>query len=58
MTEPKMRHCFFCGEEYGASADYDQYDTCGKAECEREARDAIAAERFEAHEQLNRDRGW
>jgi hypothetical protein len=55
-----MRHCFNCGEELGilSSADYEPLDTCGKRECDREARDAMAVERAEAHEQLDRDRGW
>lgn len=58
MTKPKMRHCFNCGEQLGAYADYDKFDTCGQPECEREARNAMAAEREEAHHQLDRDRGW
>lgn len=37
MRAIKMRHCFFCGEELGAYADYDPLDTCGKRECERKA---------------------
>ena len=37
---------------------YDRTDTCGKAECEREALYAAAAERQEAHDQLDRDMGW
>ncbi len=44
----KMRHCFNCGEELGvfAAVDYDELDTCGKRECEREARLA-ARDEFE-----------
>jgi len=37
---------------------YDRSDTCGKRECEREARDQARAERDEAHEKLDRDMGW
>lgn len=55
---PKMRHCFNCGAELGAYVDYDPRDTCGKQECEREVRDMEREERDEAHEQLDRDRGW
>lgn len=55
---PKMRHCFNCGAELGCYADYDPLDTCGKRECEREAQDAMQAEREEAHERLDQDRGW
>ena len=58
MGKPKIRHCYLCGEELGIYAEYDQFDTCGKTECERKARDDIAADRFEAHEKLDRDRGW
>jgi hypothetical protein len=55
---PKMRHCFNCGEELGFYADWEPLDSCGRPECEREARSAREAERSEAHEQLDRDRGW
>jgi hypothetical protein len=54
----RMRHCFNCGAELGAYADYHPLDTCGKTECEREAAEAVLRERQEAHEQLDRDRGW
>jgi hypothetical protein len=58
VKAPKMRHCFNCGEQLGAYADYDPRDTCGKRECEREAQAAFAEEREEAHDQLDRDMGW
>ena len=55
----KMQHCFWCGEELGVYDSYGQnYDTCGKRECEREAARLQAQERDEAHEQLDRDMGW
>jgi hypothetical protein len=45
----KMQHCFNCGEELGV---YDRFpgdlDTCGKRECEKEARYQQQAERDEA----------
>lgn len=53
-----MRHCFNCGAELGHYVGYDRLDTCGARECDRAARDAIAQERDEAHEQLDRDMGW
>jgi len=56
--QPKMRRCFACGEEMGAYFDYDRLDTCGKPECDREARDAARHEREEAHEQADRDLGY
>ena len=46
--QPRMRRCFYCGEELGCYAEYDPLDTCGKQECERAARDAIEEERAEA----------
>lgn len=54
----KMRHCFFCGEELGVYADWDPLDTCGKAECDREARNAAREEWEEAHRELDRRMGW
>jgi hypothetical protein len=54
----KKRFCFCCGEELEPSKLYDRYDTCGKLECDREARNQMAEERDEAHEQLDRDMGW
>lgn len=54
----RMRHCFYCGEELGCYAEYEPLDTCGKSECEREARYARQIERDEAPEQLDKDRGW
>lgn len=58
MARATMRRCFNCGEEMGVYADYDRRDTCGKPECEREARNAERQEREEAHERLDRDLGW
>lgn len=55
---PRMRHCFHCGAELGAYADWDPLDTCGAKECVRSARDAAIEEREEAHENLDRDMGW
>lgn len=58
MPKPRMHHCFNCGEELGMSTDRDQFDTCGKQECARAARDALQEERDDAHERLDRDMGW
>jgi hypothetical protein len=54
----KRYYCFNCGEELPPSKWHDRYDTCGKLECDREARHAMAEEREEEHEQLDRDMGW
>jgi hypothetical protein len=56
----KRHLCWNCGEDMGEwDRRYcDSRDTCGKRECERAARVAAAAERDEAHEQLDRDCGW
>jgi len=60
MSDKKERFCANCGDSLGhiESRHYDRRDTCGKLACEREARDEIAAERADAHEQLDRDGGW
>ena len=55
----KMQHCFNCGAELGVYAKLSRdHDTCGKIECEREARDAYAQEREEAHRDLDERMGW
>lgn len=39
MAKEKMQHCFYCGEELGIYyKPYNVLDTCGKQECNREAR--------------------
>ena len=60
MAKAKMRYCWNCGDEMGVIEDkyYDREDTCGKIACMREARYAAEAERSEAHERLDQDRGW
>jgi hypothetical protein len=65
MDAPKkataqMRYCWNCGDEMGVIERkfYDPHDTCGKIECNREARYAEEVERSEAHDQLDRDMGW
>jgi hypothetical protein len=42
----------------GIYADYERTDTCGKQECEREAREMLREQQEQAHEQLDRDMGW
>lgn len=56
----RERHCCVCGASLGMieARHYQRDDTCGKLECDREMRDAHAAERAEAHERLDRDMGW
>lgn len=58
MGNPKMRHCFYCGDELGVHSDWQPLDMCGKRECERAAGECAQQEREEAHEQLDRDMGW
>lgn len=53
---PPMRHCFYCGEELGRYWDKDPLDTCGKAECNREAR--YADQEIREERQLDRDLGY
>ena len=49
----RMRHCFWCFAEIGviASEDYDDFDTCGKPECEHEGR-------IERREQRLEEQDW
>lgn len=56
----KERFCWCCGESMGfvENRHYERGDTCGKPACEREAREAEQMERDQAHEDLDRDRGW
>ena len=55
----KQQHCFYCGEHIGLADRWsDPLDTCGKAECNREAQYANQDARDSAHEQLDRDMGW
>jgi hypothetical protein len=56
----KERHCWNCGESMGFVEDrhWSRADTCGKRECDREAREQDRHEREEAHERLDRDMGW
>ena len=55
----RRHYCFNCGEDLGAWDRFSEaLDTCGAPECTREMRNALAQERDEAHEQLDRDMGW
>ena len=56
----KERHCWFCGASMGVieNRHYCSGDTCGRAECEREARHSAQVERYEARDRLDRDMGW
>lgn len=59
MMVGKRATCWNCGADMGPWDKFsDRRDTCGNLECERESRNAYEAERFEAHEQLDRDMGW
>ncbi len=56
----KERFCWHCGDSMGFIADAycERRMTCGKRECDREAREAERGDREEAHERLDRDKGW
>ena len=59
MKPIRMHHCFNCGAELGPKDQWSgPLDTCGAAECDREARYQMEAERAYAHEKLDRDMGW
>jgi hypothetical protein len=50
----KMQHCFWCGEELGVY-DSRETETCGKSECNREARRMDEADRYERHYRAEED---
>ena len=56
----KISQCGFCGDDLGEEIEkrHGEHITCGKRECERWASHSDEIERAEAHEQLDRDRGW
>ena len=51
----KVRYCWNCGEDMGFIENryYDRMDTCGKRECEREARNAFEEERQRLHDAVD-----
>lgn len=52
----KMQHCFNCGEECGVFYNYYRdLVTCGKRECEREAREQARYEDDMARERAESD---
>jgi hypothetical protein len=56
----KERFCWYCGDSLGEidSRFYEKGDTCGKSECEREARAMQREERDDAHRDLDERLGW
>ncbi len=46
----KMRYCFWCGEKIGICESWDDFDTCGKPECDMAAR--------RAHQEDTEDRAY
>lgn len=52
----RMQHCWYCGEELGVYESYPgDLDTCGKSECEREARYERQAMEADAHDRAEQD---
>jgi hypothetical protein len=60
MGTVKERFCAQCGESLGfiENRHYESGDTCGKLQCQRDARDAASAEREDAHRELDERMGW
>ena len=56
----RIRTCWNCGDDMGFIEDryYDRTDVCGKIECSRAQRDAIAEERQDAHDAVDDYYGW
>ena len=56
MSAPKMQHCFNCGEELGVFQSWPgDMPTCGKQECDREAREVYRGQQEEAEERARED---
>lgn len=59
MSKVKMQFCFNCGEELGVYAAYHgDLQVCGQIECCRAEREAMQAEREEAHQRLDDEMGY
>ena len=55
----KVTHCEICGAALPIpEVRQGETVTCGRAECDREARAIAQQERDEAHEELDRQMGW
>jgi hypothetical protein len=58
VSKPRVQHCFNCGEELGVFESWPgDLPTCGKCECDREARDCYAAQQEEVEDRA-RDDGY
>ena len=54
-----IQYCAYCGDEMGVWNSFStSYDTCGKRECDRDAKDCEEEERGRAHEELDMNMGW
>ncbi len=58
MSEPRERFCPYCGESMGILDYVEKYDSCGKQECAREARNQLEADREEAHREVDERMGF
>lgn len=55
----RMQHCAWCGEELGVyDGRYDEPESCGAPECNREVRGMYEQMREEAHRDLDERMGW
>jgi hypothetical protein len=55
----RMQHCAWCGAELGVyEGRYDEPESCGRSECNREVNAMYREMREDAHERLDRDMGW
>ena len=55
----KVKNCDYCGDDLGGFIErYGEPVSCGKPECDRNARDDLAQQRSEAHEALDRQMDW
>ena len=56
MARERIQHCFNCGADLGVYASWPgDIETCGKAECEREARYQRQAQEADVQERAAMD---
>jgi len=51
----RIQQCFNCGEEMGVFDNYGEIVTCGKLECDKQARKQYEAEIEEARHEAEKD---
>jgi len=56
MNKPKMQHCEWCGKELGIYISrWNEPESCGKQECEREIRRMVYQHEYDREERARED---